>query len=120
MAWVIDGWSLPNNGFKFRHNPPDGCRDMGVGIGVVAVYLVRLYFGWQIFVYVEMYCKKKGDFALAARPDTDKNYMCHGLYVSSFDQTLTFQSLAKWALANMNYYTNLTHAPGIVTNHAPL
>ena len=43
-----------------------------------------------------------------------------GLYVSSFDQTLTFQSLAKWALANMNYYTNLTHAPGIVTNHAPL
>jgi hypothetical protein len=43
-----------------------------------------------------------------------------GLYVSSFDQTLTFQSLAKWALANTNYYTNLTHAPGIVTNHAPL
>ena len=43
-----------------------------------------------------------------------------GLYVSFFDQTLTFQSLAKWALANMNYYTNLTHAPGIVTNHAPL
>jgi hypothetical protein len=42
------------------------------------------------------------------------------MYVSSFDQTLTFQSLAKWALATMNYYTNLTHAPGIVNNHAPL
>lgn len=43
-----------------------------------------------------------------------------GLYVSFFDQTLTFQSLAKLALANSNYYTNLPHAPGIVTNHAPL
>ena len=29
-----------------------------------------------------------------------------GLYVSFFDQTLTFQSLAKLALANSNYYTN--------------
>ncbi len=43
-----------------------------------------------------------------------------GLYISSLDQTLTFQSLAKWALANMNYYTNLAHAPGIVPNHASL
>jgi hypothetical protein len=43
-----------------------------------------------------------------------------GLYVSSLDQTLTFQSLAKWALANMNYYTNLAHAPGIVPHHASL
>ena len=51
---------------------------------------------------------------------TNRERARDGLYVSSFDQTLTFQSLAKWALANMNYYTNLTHAPGIVTNHAPL
>ncbi len=44
-----------------------------------------------------------------------------GLYVSSLDHTLTFQSLAKWALANTSYYTNLAHALGIlVPNHAPL
>ena len=56
MARVIEGWSLPNDGFKFWHNPPDGCGDMGVGVGgsggefyqeVVAVYLVGLYFGWR-------------------------------------------------------------------------
>ncbi len=33
MARVIKGWSLPTNGFKFQHNPPDGCGDMGVGVG---------------------------------------------------------------------------------------
>ena len=31
MARVIEGWSLPNDEFKFRRNPPDGCGDMGVG-----------------------------------------------------------------------------------------
>ena len=66
MAWVIEGWLLPNDGFKFRHNPPNGCGDMGVGVGgsgggvyreVVAVYLVRLYLlRMAILVYVEMYC----------------------------------------------------------------
>ena len=59
MARVIEEWSLPNDGFKFRHNPPDGCGDMGVGVGglggggyreVVAVYLVRLY--WVSFFIV--------------------------------------------------------------------
>ena len=44
---MIKEWSLPNDGFKFWHNPPDGCGDMGVGVGgsggefyqeVVAVY----------------------------------------------------------------------------------
>ncbi len=47
-------------------------------------------------------------------------WACGGLYVSSLDQIQTFQTLAKWALANMNYYTNLAHAPGIVPNHASL
>ena len=64
MARVIEGWSLPTDGFKFRHNLPNGCGDMGVGVGgsgggfnqeVVAVYLVRL----AILVYVEMHCKKR-------------------------------------------------------------
>ena len=43
-----------------------------------------------------------------------------GLSGVSLGHALTFQSLAKLALANSNYYTNLPHAPGIVTNHAPL
>jgi len=30
---VVEGWSLLNDGFNFRRNPPDGCRDMGVGVG---------------------------------------------------------------------------------------
>ena len=85
MARVIEEWSLPNDGFKFRHNPPDGCGDMGANVGglgggyreVVAVYLVRLYVPRMgILVYVEMYCKKDGDFALAAWHATDKNYVC--------------------------------------------
>ena len=33
MAQAIEGWPLPNDGFKFRGNPPDGCGDMGVGVG---------------------------------------------------------------------------------------
>jgi hypothetical protein len=33
MAQAIEGWPVPNDGFKFRGNPPDGCGDMGVGVG---------------------------------------------------------------------------------------
>ena len=33
MAQAIEEWPLPNDGFKFRGNPPDGCGDMGVGVG---------------------------------------------------------------------------------------
>jgi hypothetical protein len=30
---VVEGWSLLNDGFNFWRNPPNGCRDMGVGVG---------------------------------------------------------------------------------------
>ena len=32
MTRVIKGWLLPNVGFKFRVDRPDGCGDMGVGV----------------------------------------------------------------------------------------
>ena len=32
MMRVIKGWLLPNVGFKFRVDRPDGCGDMGVGV----------------------------------------------------------------------------------------
>ena len=62
----------------------------------------------------------RAGLASVGAPDQLSLWARDGLCVSYFDQTLTFQSLAKLALANSNYYTNLSHAPGIVTNHASL
>ena len=64
MARVIEGWSLPNDGFKFWHNPPDGCGDMRVSVrssggGSLIERWLRFIFGrallrMAILVYVEM------------------------------------------------------------------
>ena len=33
MVRVVEGWSVPNGGFKFWLNPPVGCRVTGSDVG---------------------------------------------------------------------------------------
>ena len=65
MMRVIKGWLLPNVGFKFRVDRPDGCGDMGVGVRrleggsnceFIILMVIRLSVKLIVkLAYVEMY-----------------------------------------------------------------
>ena len=68
MTRVIKGWLLPNVGFKFRVDRPDGWGDMGIGarrleggcnrerwLRFTYYFLVRCAWDGEKLAYVEMY-----------------------------------------------------------------
>ena len=96
MTRVIKGWLLPNVGFKFRVDRPDGCGDMGVGFGGLRGGVIarggcglfgQMCLGWRETCVCRDVLKKKMailHLRRAARQHTaDKNNMRRALCAAS-------------------------------------